>query len=872
MRAWDVLKLRLRSLLQHEQVSDELDEEVRAHIDAHVDELVGSGMSPERARTHALRAFGGVERTREAVRDTWHTRALHDAWQDLRYGARSLARTPTFTVVALLTIALGVGATTAIFSVVNGVLLQPLPYPGSERIVSLVTRGPRPGRTTPRLTGGDLLDIRAGVPSFEGDAYYWGTELGFRHGGRAELAGIAFVTPRFFDVLGVPAIAGRTFLAEDVERAAVVTAGFAADRLGGTRSALGQQLDIDGLSYEVIGVMPGGLHFPATTDVWVAMHPQPENVSRNAYNYTTIARVRPDVSLEALNLQLATIADRIRQSTSDFGDTKSFAAVPLRDRIVGPVQSTVYMLAAAVGLLLLIACANVANLLLARATARSREIALRAALGASRWRIVRQLTVESLLIGLAGGLLGLALAVAGTSALVQMAPSTLPRISEVRMDTTVLLFGLAASVIASLVFGLAPAWQASRVDLRDRLVQGGRGSMGGPERLRRTIAVAEIALAVVLVTGAGLLFRSFMALNAVDMGFRTSGLLVMQTHVPAADTEALRAAVRRLDRVFSEIAAVPGVASVAGTYGLPMSEIGSNGMYAVEGKHTFAPGQGRLPQANFRVTTPGYFKTMGIPIVRGRDFTAQDLEGVPFVAIISESIAREVFPGEDPIGRRVHCGMDSLEPMTIVGIVGDIRDSPAQAPGGELFMPLAQHPSRAGLVHAVIRTHVEPGAMTEAISARVSAADGDIATKFQTMEAVTAGALATPRFRTWLVATFATVALALAVAGIYGLMTYLTAQRGPEIGIRLALGAGRGGVLTLVLGAAWRIAGIGIAVGLAVSLAGRKLMASLLTGLEGVDYFTYAGVAVLVLAVSAAAAFVPAWRASRIDPLAVLRQ
>ena len=271
------------------------------------------------------------------------------------------------------------------------------------------------------------------------------------------------------------------------------------------------------------------------------MKPQPENVNRNAYNYTTIARVRPEVSLEALNLQLATIADRIRQSTSDFGDTKSFAAVPLRDRIVGPVQSTVYMLAAAVGLLLLIACANVANLLLARATARSREIALRAALGANRWRIVRQLTVESLLIGIAGGVLGLALAVAGTSALVQMAPSTLPRISEVRMDTTVLLFGLAASVISSLVFGLAPAWQASRVDLRDRLVQGGRGSTGGPERLRRTIAVAEIALAVVLVTGAGLLFRSFMALNAVDMGFRTSGLLVMQTHVPAADTEALRA-------------------------------------------------------------------------------------------------------------------------------------------------------------------------------------------------------------------------------------------------------------------------------------------------------------------------------------------
>jgi predicted permease len=871
MRAWDVLKLRMRSLVHRDAVCDELDEELQSHLDAHTDELVARGLSRDRARTEALRAFGGVERMRESARDTWRTRPLHDAWQDVQYGVRSLAKAPTFTVVALATIALGVGATTAIFSVVNGVLLQPLPYPGSERIVSLVTRQSESGRTTPRLTGGDLLDIRAGASELESDAYYWGAQLGVRGGGRAELAGVSFVTPRFFDVLGVPALAGRTFGAGDVDRAAVVTSGFAADRLGGTRAALGERLDIDGLSYEVIGVMPGDLRFPGQTDVWAAMSPHPDNVTRHAYNYTTIARVRRDTHVEAVNLQLATIAERLRSSISDFGEGKTFAAVPLRERLVGPVQGTVYLLAAAVGLLLLIACANVANLLLARAAARSREIALRAALGASRWRIVRQLTVESLVLGLAGGALGLAVAIAGTATLVQMAPSTLPRLSDVRMDTTVLLFGLAASVLSSLMFGLAPAWHAARVDLRDRLLQGGRGSTGGPERLRRAIAVAEIALAVVLVTGAGLLFRSFIALNAVDMGFRTPGLLVMQTHVPAADLEALRGAVRRFDRVLAEIATVPGVRSVAGTYGLPMSPIGSNGMFAVEGKHVFAPGQGPMPQANFRVTTPGYFETMGIPIVRGRDFTAQDLETAPFVAIISESIARDVFPGEEPLGRRVQCGLDSLEPMTIVGIVGDIRDSPAQAPAGELFMPLAQHPSRAGLVHAVIRTHVEPGSLTGAVASRVRDVDAEMAMKFQTMESVTAGALATPRFRTWLVATFAALALSLAVAGIYGLMAYLTAQRAPELGIRLALGAGRTSVLTLVVGAALRLAGLGILIGLAASLAGRRLIESMITGLEGVDYVTYAVVAMLVLAVSACAAWLPAWRASRIDPLAVLR-
>jgi predicted permease len=870
MRAWDILRLRMRSLLSGGRVEDELDEELRAHLDAHVDELVASGMSRDDARTRALRAFGGVERAREAVRDTWHTRPLHDAWQDLRYGLRSLAKAPTFTVVAVATIALGVGATTAIFSVVNGVLLQPLPYPGSERIVSLVTRRTDTGRVTPRLTGGDLLDVRAGASALESDAFFWRAEIGVRVGGGAELAGVSYVTPRFFDVLSVPPIAGRTFDSTDVDRAAVVTSAFATDRLGGVRAALGKRLDIDGLSLEVVGVMPADLDFPAATDVWVAMKAEPENLSRTAYNYTTIARLGKDAGLDEANVQLTTISDRLRREVSDFGP-KTLAAMPLRDRLVGPVQSTIYLLAAAVGLLLLVACANVANLLLARATARSREIALRAALGANRWRIVRQLTVESLILGVAGGTLGLAFAIAGTTVLVQMAPATLPRLSEVRVDTTVLLFGLLASILSSLVFGLAPAWQASRVDLRDRLVQGGRGSTGAPERLRRGIAVAEIALAVILATGAGLLFRSFMALNAVDMGFRTPGLLVMQTHVPASDMDALRVAVRKLDRVLAEVATVPGVASVAATYGLPMSPIGSNGMYAVEGKHTFSPAVNQLPQANFRVTTPGYFTTMGIPIVRGRDFTAQDIEGSQAVAIISASIARDVFPGEDPLGRRVQCGLDSLEPMTIVGIVGDIRDSPGLAPGGELFMPLAQHPSRAGLVHAVIRTHVAPEALTTAIATRVRNTDADVATKFQTMEAVTAGALATPRFRTWLVATFAMLALALAVAGIYGLMAYLTAQRAPELGIRLALGAGRASVLALVIGAASRLAAIGIVVGLAASLAGRKVMASLLTGLEGVDYLTYVGVALLVLVVSAAAALVPAWRASRIDPLAVLR-
>jgi predicted permease len=872
MRLLDILKLRWRSVARRHHVEQELDEELRAHIDAHVEELVAGGLSPEAARTAALRAFGGVDQMKESVRDMWRVRPLHDAVQDLRYGVRALAAAPSFTAVALLTIALGIGATTAIFSVVNAVLLKPLPYPGADRVVSVLTRSTESGRVTPRLSGGDLVDIRAAMPAFDAMAFYWGGEIGVRGGGRAELTGVWFVSPDFFRVVGVPALAGRTLTASDVETGAVVTAGFAAGRFGSASAAIGQTLHVDGRAYGVVGVMPPQFQFPRQADVWVPIAPQPENLNRTAYNYPTIARLRPDASLDQANTQLTTIADRLRAAHADFGQAKTFAAAPLQERLVGPVRSTLYLLAGAVGLLLLIACANVANLLLARATARSREIALRAALGADRWRIVRQLGVESLLLGVAGGVLGLLIAVGGTELLVRLAPASVPRLDEVRVDLTVLAFGLGASVLSSLLFGLAPAWQASRVDLRDRLTHGGtRGSTGGAARMRGAIAVAEIALAVVLATGAGLLFRSFLALNAVEMGFRMPGLLVMQAHLPTLDLDEQRRAVQRFDRLYPELAALPGVSSVAATVGLPMSDIGSNGLYAVEGKHTFAPGVKDLPQANFRLTSPGYFHTMGIPIVRGRDFVAADREDGQFVAIISEALARQTFPGEDPIGRRIQCGLDSLEPMTIVGVAGDIRDSPAAAPAAELFMPIAQHPSRGSLVQVLLRTEVAPASLTGAVAARVRALDGEVATKFETMETIAAGSLATPRFRTWLVGVFAALALALAVAGIYGLMAYLTAQRAPELGIRLALGARPATVLGLVVGTAARLAGLGIAAGVAASLAGGRALSTMLFGLGQVDVVTYAGVSMAVLAVSAAAALVPAWRASRIDPLSVIR-
>jgi predicted permease len=394
---------------------------------------------------------------------------------------------------------------------------------------------------------------------------------------------------------------------------------------------------------------------------------------------------------------------------------------------------------------------------------------------------------------------------------------------------------------------------------------------GGSTRLRTALAVAEIGLAVVLAIGGGVLFRSFMALSAVELGYRTSDVLVIQANLPSTeDVKDQSRVVARYEQLIRTIASVPGVQAAAATVGLPMGALGSNGSFAVEGKHTFAPGQD-MPYGNFRLTTPGYFAAIGTPLRRGRDFTAADTYESPFVAIISEALARQVFPNEDPLGHRIQCGLDSLNYMTIVGIVGDIRDEPGTPPASELYMPLAQHPGRGALVQIVVRTAVPPATLTGTIDARIRQADGEVATKFTTFDHIAADAIATPRFRATLVGTFAGLALLLAMVGVYGLLTYLTAQRMPELGVRMALGAGPGSVMSLVLGRAAVMGGVGLAVGLVLSLLSSRLLTTMVFGLSAVDWTTYAVVGSAVLIVTLLAAFVPAWRASRIDPLTVLR-
>ena len=543
---------------------------------------------------------------------------------------------------------------------------------------------------------------------------------------------------------------------------------------------------------------------------------------------------------------------------------------------MGPVRTTLYFLMGAVALVLLIACTNVADLMLARATARSRELAVRAALGASRWHIIRPLVVESAVLALAGGALGLLFAQFGMDVLLRVPVDhvPLPRLDEIHIDRMVLAFVAGISLLASVVFGLAPAWQTARLDPQLALQHGGgRGLLGGRStRLRNGLVVAQIALSFVLAIGAGLLLRSFAALTSVQLGYRTDGILVMYAHTPARTLAEYLAVGRSFENLFAQLSGIPGVTSVAGAMGLPAGQYSSSGSYAVEGQQNFAGGH-NLPQAGFRLASPAYFATMGIPLARGREFSARDSYESPAVAIISEALRRESFPNEDPIGKRVQCGLDSVKTwMTIVGVAGDVRqDSPASTAEPELYMPLQQHPYYGNELQVVIRTAGDLGPVTSAVRQRVRAMNPETAMKFTTMDAMVAGSIAKPRFRMMLTGIFAGLALMLALVGVYGVMSYAITQRTSEFGLRVAMGARPVDVVRLVLFGALRLAVVGIGIGLLLSVAAGRVMAGMLFVLKPTDVMTYAAVLVAVTPVILLAAVVPAWRAAWVDPVVALR-
>ena len=802
----------------------------------------------------------------------------------IKYAIRALRLNPGFAATAIVTLGLGIGATTAMFSVLDGVVLKSLRYPDVDRLVAVNTKFTDTGRSKWRSTSGDLEDLRADTTSFEALSFYQDWETGVQVAKSAGFSQVAFVDTNFFHVFSIAPLTGRLFSAEDADRSAVVSPAFAQRNYGSPSAAIGHTLGIGGKLYEIAGVLPATFDFPDKGEVWAAMSPIPGNRgNRNSYNYTAVAKLREGISIDVANARLQALGTRLAAAFPRDNGNKTFTVAPLQDQLSSPIRSTLFVLIGAVGLVLLIACANVANLMLARATARSRELAVCSALGASRRQLIVQVLAESAVLALVAAVLGIALSVVGTKTLLSVGSQFVPAalLADITLDWRVLAFALAAALLTSFLFGIAPAWQATRVNLQDALKQGGtRGLLGGgSSRLRNLFVVGQIAVSLVLAVGAGLLFRTLLALHDADLGYRTEGVLVAYANMPARTPAEHEEAGRLFDRIIDRLRQLPGVVGAAQAYGLPTGEYGSNGYLAVDAPHSFLDILNttefrKLPQAVFSAASPGYFSTIGMRLLRGRDFNDGDDSDRPLVTIISESLAREAFPNQDPLGHRIGCGFDlvSMKGMTIVGVVSDVRqDSPASQPGPALYVPLDQHPERADEVELVLRTSGNPEALVPTVQKTIREMNPQVATKFTTMTELVNDSLSAQRFRGTLAGSFAIVALLLAVSGMYAVMSYITAKRTAEFGLRSAVGAQPRDLVRLVLTDAARLALIGASVGVLLSIASGRLLTTMLFGVKTTDIATYIVVSTIVLPVIVLAAALPAWRAGRVDPLIALR-
>jgi putative ABC transport system permease protein len=797
--------------------------------------------------------------------------------QDLRYAVRTLLRQPTFALTAILTLALGIGASTAMFGVVNAVLLRPLPFPDPDRIVVVASHWLRSGVRTGQVSYPDFRDWKEQNRSFAVMGYYWGGEASVTVQGIGGYARVFRVTPGYFEALGARTTLGRVLSTDELtaegQAAVVITDAFWRQQFNADPAAVGSTVKFDDRIHTIVGVLAPGMRHPARADMYSAAL-SPLKSSRSGHNYRVVARLKDGVSVAQANQDMVAIAKRLEDEYPASNTGKSAAVVPLLESVVGETGKTLYSLFGAVGLVMLIACANVANLLLARSTGREREMVVRAAVGAGRGRLVRQLLTESVVLGTAAAVCGVWFAQVGVVALRALAPVELPRLDEARVDGLVLLFALVVAFAASVLFGLAPALQISRVRLVDGLRQSGKGtSIGGRGAwARSSFVVAEIGLAVVLVFGAGLLARSLVALASVEMGFVTEQLLVLNTAVPVRTiAEAPRATAFYRD-VLADVRAMPGVAAAGAVTSLPTA-VRSNGSYAIGGQSTLQEAGIRLPNALFTVNTPDYFRTLRVPFKAGRDFNDGDTFEATPVAIINESLARRSFPNQDPVGQRIQCGLDRLDFMTIVGVVADVRtDGPSRPVQPEIYMAFAQHPGPATSLNIVVRTAAsDPLTLTDTIARTIRQRNPDVPVRASTMEGTLERASATPRFRTFLFGAFASVALLLALAGVYGVMAYSVSQRLPELGLRVALGASSRSMMGLVLGQGARLTAAGLLLGLALSMLSGRLLRGLLFNVSPGDPVLLGLVSVAVAIVMLAACYIPGRKACRVDPMIALR-
>jgi putative ABC transport system permease protein len=871
----------------------EIVEELAQHLEDVYQRSVRAGLTEPEARSAALKELATDDLLHKEMRQSQapfkespvaggptNSNLVADLLHDLRYAARLQRKNPGFTIIAIIALALGIGANTAIFSVVNTVLLRPLPYKDPERLVMVWEDATKSGYPRDTPAAANFVDWRDQSQNFEGMAAIADESFNLTGSGDPERLEGRRVSANMFPLLGVDPQIGRVFTAAEdqpgAQRVVVLSYALWQRRFGGDPGIIGQSLTLNGESHVVVGVMPARFQFPSSDDqAWVPIAlTQQEAGNRNRHYLEVVGRLRPGVSLAQAQSEMSTIAARLQQQYPQSNAELGAVVQPLQEHLVGDIKPALLVLLGAVGLVLLIACANVANLLLARAAVRQKEIAVRVALGAKRSRLIRQFLTESVLLSTLGGVVGLAIAYGGLILLKAFIPENISQAREISIDLKVLAFTFLVSVATGLIFGLAPAIQAARFNQIDTLKEGGRDAAtgGSGKRLRGLLVTAEVAISLVLLIGAGLLINSFLRLRNVDPGFRTDNLLTMKIVLPEPKYEEMERRSAFYTELVNRVQSLAGVRSAAVTSNLPLYRQGNSISIGIEGQPAPPPGQERIIVT--RIISPRYFDTMSIPVLQGRGLTEQDTETTPNVVVISETMARRYWPGEDAVGKRIAVGRirKPADWIQVVGVAKDVRQFELNAePKPQMYLTYRQ----AGFFDSrdlVVKTDVDPASMAATVRKAVWEIDKDQpVSNIQTMDQILADSIARQRFSMLVLAIFAAVALVLAGVGIYGVMSYSVAQRTHEIGIRMALGAQTGAVLKLAVGYGMKLVIAGIAIGLVAAFALTRVMSTLLFGVTATDPTTFTLISLLLIAVAVVASYVPARRATRVNPIIALR-